>query len=81
KKGMVKMTGDEHVVDDTKPDFSYLGWDNFAFSTGVGTRFLIAQFPFRLYLVKRFSFDGTTFDWKTKGTDFDFVLSITQPLY
>jgi len=81
KKGMVKMTGDEPVVDTTKPDFSYLGWDNFAFSAGIGTRFLIPQFPFRLYLVKRFSFDGSTIDWKTTGTNFDFVLSITQPLY
>jgi len=74
------MTGDEPTVDTTKTNFS-LDWDNFAFSTGVGARFIIAQFPFRLYLVKRFTFDGATVDWKTQGLNFDFVLSITQPLY
>ena len=80
QKGMIKMTGDEPTVDTTKTNFS-LDWDNFAFSTGVGARFIIAQFPFRLYLVKRFTFDGATVDWKTQGLNFDFVLSITQPLY
>ena len=61
--------------------FSSLGWSNMAFSTGAGLRFTIPQFPFRFYFVKRFSFDGVNIDWKTKGWDFDFVLSITQPLY
>jgi len=80
QKGMIKMTGDKPTVDTTKTNFS-LDWDNFAFSTGLGARFIIAQFPFRLYLVKRFTFDGATIDWKTQGLNFDFVLSITQPLY
>jgi len=58
-----------------------LSWENFAFSTGFGARFIIPQFPFRLYLAKRFVFDGTAVTWKTAPGSFDFVLSITQPLY
>lgn len=58
-----------------------LGWKNFAFSTGFGARFVIAQFPFRFYLAKRFVFDGSAVTWKTAAGSFDFVLSITQPLY
>jgi len=58
-----------------------LNWNNFAFSTGFGARFVIAQFPFRFYLAKRFVFDGSAITWKTAPGSFDFVLSITQPLY
>ncbi len=60
---------------------SAFGWKNFAFSTGLGFRFIVPQFPFRFYLVKRFTFDGSAFSFKTAGANFDFVLSITQPLY
>lgn len=58
-----------------------LNWNNFAFSTGFGARFVISQFPFRFYLAKRFVFDGSSITWKTDSGAFDFVLSITQPLY
>jgi outer membrane protein insertion porin family len=58
-----------------------LDWKNFAFSTGFGVRFVISQFPFRFYLAKRFVFDGSAVTWKTAAGSFDFVLSITQPLY
>jgi outer membrane protein insertion porin family len=58
-----------------------LDWKNFAFSTGFGARFVISQFPFRFYLAKRFVFDGSAITWKTAAGSFDFVLSITQPLY
>lgn len=58
-----------------------LQWKHFAFSTGLGVRFVIAQFPFRFYFAKRFVFDGSAVTWKTAAGSFDFVLSITQPLY
>jgi len=68
------------TLDSPSASASGLGWKNFAFSTGFGARFIIAQFPFRFYLAKRFVFDGSTITWKTPGS-FDFVLSLTQPLY
>jgi len=69
------------TLDDPAASAGALGWKNFAFSTGFGVRFLIPQFPFRLYLAKRFVFDGSAVTWKTAAGSFDFVLSITQPLY
>lgn len=81
KSGMMNMTLDTPAVTTPKSSFSDLGWENFAFSTGLGFRFIIPQFPFRFYLVKRFTFDGSAITWKTTGANFDFVLSITQPLY
>lgn len=80
QNGLMDMTGTPSV-DLSKTSFFDLGWDNFAFSTGLGIRFIVPQFPFRFYFVKKFTFDGTAFDWKTPGANFDFVLSITQPLY
>lgn len=79
--GLVDMTLDSPAADPSRPSFSDLGWSNMAFSTGFGFRFTVPQFPFRFYLVKRFTYDGSKFAWKTPGANFDFVLSITQPLY
>ncbi len=79
--GMIDVTGTAPVVDSSAPGFANLGWDNLAFSTGFGLRFIVPQFPFRFYFVKRFTFDGSAISWKTTGANFDFVLSITQPLY
>lgn len=81
KAGMMDMTLSTPAADSSQPSFSDLSWKNFAFSTGLGFRFTVPQFPFRFYFVKRFTFDGSAFDWKTTGLNFDFVLSITQPLY
>ena len=75
--GFVNMTLNTPAAEGS----SNLSWDKFAFSTGLGFRFTIPQFPFRFYLVKRFTFDGSAITWKTTGANFDFVLSITQPLY
>jgi outer membrane protein insertion porin family len=80
QSGLIDMGGTPSI-DLTKPSFFDAGWENFAFSTGLGIRFIVPQFPFRFYFVKKFSFDGTTINWKTPGANFDFVLSITQPLY
>ena len=77
ENGWLDMTFDSPVS--TNSDT--LGWNNFAFSVGFGARFIIPQFPFRFYLAKRFVYDGSKVEWKTKGGSFDFVLSITQPLY
>lgn len=79
--GMVDMTKTSPSGDVAKPGWTYAGWDNFAFSTGFGLRFVIPQFPFRFYFVKRFTTDGSTVTWKNDGWNFDFVLSVTQPLY
>jgi outer membrane protein insertion porin family len=76
QSGWLNMTLDTPAVDGTA-----FGWKSFAFSTGLGFRFIVPQFPFRFYLVKRFVFDGSAVTWKTTGTNVDFVLSITQPLY
>ncbi|MBN1518723.1 MAG: outer membrane protein assembly factor BamA [Spirochaetales bacterium] len=63
------------------------GWDalsggNFAFSLGFGLRFAIPQFPFRIYMAKRFYVDPSgSLEWANPGGGLDFVLSITQPLY
>ncbi len=51
--------------------------DNFAFSTGVGLRFIILQFPFRLYFAKKFVFDD---GFKWTDDDWQFVLSVTTSL-
>ena len=79
--GMVDMTKDNPSGDPARPDFLGMGWENMAFSTGLGLRFVIPQFPFRFYFVKRFVTDGATITWKNPDWSFDFVLSITQPLY
>ncbi|MDX9897947.1 MAG: outer membrane protein assembly factor BamA [Spirochaetia bacterium] len=52
---------------------------DFAFSTGVGLRFIIIQFPFRVYFAKQFVYDeGTGFKFTDK--DWQFVLSVTTSL-
>lgn len=79
--GMVDMTLAAPAADPSKPSFTDLSWENFAFSMGFGFRFTIPQFPFRFYFVKRFTHDGANLSWKTPEESFDFVLSITQPLY
>ena len=81
KSGLIDMTTENLTADTGQPSFADLAWKNMAFSTGVGFRFIVPQFPFRFYFAKRFTFDGTTFAWKTSGLNFDFVLSVTQPLY
>ena len=80
KTGMVDMSLSTPSAT-ANTNFSDLSWNNFAFSAGLGFRFIIPQFPFRFYFVKRFTFDGSAISWKTTGANFDFVLSITQPLY
>lgn len=58
-----------------------LAINNMAFSFGAGLRFTLQQFPFRLYFAKRFYFDdGGGYHWIGGPSDWDFVLSITQPL-
>lgn len=79
--GMVDMTKANPSGDTSRPGFGQLGWENMAFSAGLGLRFVIPQFPFRFYFVKRFVTDGASITWKNEGWNFDFVLSITQPLY
>jgi len=77
ENGWLDMTLDSPVSKGSNA----LEWNNFAFSIGFGARFMIPQFPFRFYLAKRFVYDGSKVEWKTREGSFDFVLSITQPLY
>ncbi|HEY9054243.1 MAG TPA: outer membrane protein assembly factor BamA [Rectinemataceae bacterium] len=81
QSGMIDMTLGTPAADTSRPGFADMGWENWAFSAGLGFRFTVPQFPFKFFFAKRFTFDGTNFVWKTPGADFDFVLSITQPLY
>jgi len=80
--GLLKLSGNTPAPDAGKPNFSNLGWENLAMSVGFGVRFTIPQFPFRFYFAKRFSYDGSTIDWKTDGATggFDFVISMSQAL-
>lgn len=56
-----------------------MGLKNFAFSTGVGLRFIILQFPFRIYFAKQFVYDDAAgFKWTDKT--WQFVLSVTTNL-
>ncbi len=61
-------------------DWSDLGAENFAFSFGMGLRFAIPQFPFRLYFAKSFYAGSDGLNWANSSGAWDFVLSITQPL-
>jgi outer membrane protein insertion porin family len=83
--GMVNMAGiatpGTPQEDPTHPDFSSLVWEDMAFSMGFGFRFTIPQFPFRFYFAKRFTYNGSDITWQTAPGSFDFVISITQPLF
>jgi len=52
---------------------------NFAYSTGIGLRFIILQFPFRIYFAKKFVFDEPD-GFKFTNEDWQFVLSVTTNL-
>lgn len=53
--------------------------ENFAYSAGVGLRFIILQFPFRIYFAKQFVFDESA-GFKFTDKDWQFVLSVTTNL-
>ncbi len=59
--------------------WSGLSAENFAFSFGMGLRFAIPQFPFRLYFAKTFYAGDAGLAWANPG-NWEFVLSITQPI-
>jgi len=65
---------------DAGTNWSDLGAENFAFSFGLGLRFAIPQFPFRLYFAKSFYAGSDGLSWANPNGAWDFVLSITQPL-
>jgi len=60
--------------------WSDLGASNFAFSAGLGIRFTIPQFPFKLYFAKRFYAGADGLKVANKPGAWDFVLSITTML-
>jgi len=71
-------------------DVGQLGIDNMLFSFGAGIRFVIPQFPIRLYLAKRFTVQDGNVEWGTgglfnpnnkPGKGLDFVFSIGTELF
>jgi outer membrane protein insertion porin family len=54
--------------------------ENFAYSAGFGLRFIILQFPFRIYFAKQFVFDASSGFKSSDNTDWQFVLSVTTNL-
>jgi outer membrane protein insertion porin family len=64
--------------------------ENWLFTVGWGVRFVIPQFPIRLYLVRRFTLDDGDIAWQTgslfnrdgtEGRGWDFVFSIGTELF
>jgi outer membrane protein insertion porin family len=80
ENGLLKIENGDGTIDTNKDSLFDLGLSNMAFSTGVGFRFTISQFPFRFYFAKRFYMDEDTgsFEWASSGMDF--VISISQTL-
>ncbi len=79
--GLLNIAGvvNKSSLIDSGTSLADLGLSNFAFSTGGGLRFLIPQFPFRVYMAKRFYVNESGKpDWVKTG--WDFVLSVSQPL-
>ncbi|PKL25400.1 MAG: outer membrane protein assembly factor BamA [Spirochaetae bacterium HGW-Spirochaetae-3] len=74
--GLLKLTSDSITLQ-SGSSLADMGLGNFAFSTGVGLRFIILQFPFRLYFAKKFVYDD---GFKWTNDDWQFVLSVTTSL-
>lgn len=68
----------DHVAGTTSRD-STMSLENFAYSAGFGLRFIILQFPFRIYFAKLFAFDNAS-GFKSASADWKFVLSVTTNL-
>jgi len=76
--GLLDLSSGSGVIapDTTLADMT-LG--NFAYSVGAGLRFIILQFPFRIYFAKQFVYDEAAgFTWTEE--DWQFVLSVTTNL-
>ncbi|MFW5806295.1 MAG: hypothetical protein ACOCWU_01380, partial [Spirochaetota bacterium] len=67
-----------------------LGVDNMLFSFGTGFRFVIPQFPIRIYLARRFTVEDGDVQWQTgslfnpdnePGRGMEFVFSIGTELF
>ncbi len=69
---------DKFVNKETQFDDS-LSLESFAYSVGYGLRFLILQFPFRLYMAKQFTF-GKDQGFRSTQNPWQFVLSVTTSL-
>ncbi len=74
-----------------RSDIGQLGIENMRFSLGAGLRFVIPQFPIRLYFTRRFLVDNNgNVEWQTgslfnrnnrEGRGWDFVFSIGTELF
>lgn len=75
-----KVVEGESVKHDAGTGWGDLGLENFAFSYGLGMRFAIPQFPFRMYFARTFYMGESGLKYANANGDWDFVLSITMPL-
>ncbi|MFP3959553.1 MAG: outer membrane protein assembly factor BamA [Spirochaetaceae bacterium] len=73
-----------------RDDIGELGIDNTLFSFGTGFRFVIPQFPIRIYLARRFTVEDGNVQWRTgslfnpdnePGRGMEFVFSIGTELF
>jgi outer membrane protein insertion porin family len=78
------------TVQTDRPDLSYLGLDNFAFSAGMDVRFTIPQLPIKIGIAKKFviqngALQGAGGDIFKNAADaasgFSLVISLTQPTF
>ena len=78
ESGLLDVAGVDSGTTAYGGTLSELGLGNFAFSAGFGLRFIILQFPFRVYFAKKFIYDDG-FAWSS-DEDWQFVLSVTTSL-
>jgi outer membrane protein insertion porin family len=75
------MFFDAAIVQQTPQQFfSDFDWEAMCFSFGAGLRFAIPQFPFRLFLVKRFRLEGGNVVWE-KGIIGDDQIWSVDPVF
>lgn len=77
--GLLDLSTGSAILDSGKT-LADMTLGNFAYSTGVGLRFIILQFPFRVYFAKRFVFDDAAGSFAFTNDEWQFVLSVTTNL-
>jgi len=75
-RGFLNIDAQAH---NTTTGYGALSLENVAFSMGGGVRFLILQFPFRLYFAKQFTYNNDA-GFRFTDKEWQFVLSVTTSL-
>ena len=76
--GLLDLSSGDAAID-AGTSLADMGLGNFAYSAGVGLRFIILQFPFRVYFAKQFVFDAAS-GFNATNEEWQFVLSVTTNL-